>query len=335
MKAIVQDRYGSPDDLELREIDRPAIGDDEVLVRVHATSVHPDVWHMIRGEPYALRLMGAGLRRPKHRVPGSDVAGTIESVGTNVTRFRPGDEVFGATFTGNLWCNGGTYAEYVAVGADCLESKPAAITFEQAAAVPISGSIALQGLREEGRIRYGQKVLINGAGGGVGTFAVQIAKAYGAHVTGIDSAGKLNTIGSIGADRVADYMKEDFTRTGEYYDLILDIAGNHPWSECKRALTPDGTYVLSGADHFGREGRRWFGSLGRFLKLAVMSPFVRQLPGLRGARDPGDRPVVLKELVEAGKLTPVVDRTFPLSDVSEAIRYLETGQARGRIVIAV
>ena len=335
MKAIVQGRYGSPDVLELREIDEPVVKDDEVLVRVRAASVHPDVWHAMRGVPYVLRIMGSGLRRPKNPVPGTDLAGLVESVGRNVTRFHPGDEIFGQSVGANLWGNGGTYAEYAAVPETRLQRKPANLTFEQAAAVLTSGPIAVQGIRDEGRLQPGQKVLINGAGGGVGTIAVQLAKAYGADVTAVDSAGKLDVLRSVGADRVVDYTQEDFTRSGERYDLILDIAGNHPWSDLRRALTPKGTYVLIGHDQYGGSGHPWFGSLGRFFNLMVISPFVSHLHPFRGTKDPGDRLVVLKELIEAGKVTPVIDRTFPLSEVPEAIRYLESGQARGKVVITV
>jgi len=335
MKAIVQERYGSADVLELREIDRPTVDDDEVLVRVRAASVHADVWHAMRGVPYVLRIMGSGVRAPKHRVPGTDLAGVVESVGAKVTRFRPGDEVFGQSLLANLWRNGGAFAEYAAVPEAMLELKPARLTSEQAAAVPTSGSLAVQHVRDEGRTQPGQTVLINGAGGAVGTFAVQLAKAYGAHVTGVDAPGKLDMLRSIGADRVLDYTLEDFTRRDERYDFILDIAGNHRWSECRRALSSDGTYVLSGFDQYGRSGHRWFGSLGRFAKLIVISPFVRHLHPFRGTKDPGDRLVVLKELIESGKVTPVIDRTFPLSDVPEAIRYLESGQAQGKVVITV
>jgi NADPH:quinone reductase-like Zn-dependent oxidoreductase len=289
----------------------------------------------MKGVPYVLRVMGSGLRAPKHRVPGTDLAGLVESVGTNVTRFRPGDEVFGQSLLANLWRNGGTLAEYAAVPQAMLERKPARLTFEQAAAVPTSGSLAVQHVRDEGRTQSGQTVLVNGAGGAVGTFAVQLAKAYGANVTGVDAPEKLDVLRSIGADQVLDYTQDDFTRRDERYDFILDIVGNHPWSECRRALTPDGTYVLSGFDQYGRSGHRWFGSLGRFAKLIVISPFVSHLHPFRGTKDPGDRLVVLKELIEAGKLTPVIDRTFPLSEVPEAIRYLESGRARGKVVITV
>jgi NADPH:quinone reductase-like Zn-dependent oxidoreductase len=272
LKAIVQNGYGSPDVLELRDIDEPVVGDDQVLVRVRAASVHADVWHVTRGRPYVLRIMGAGLRTPKNLVPGTDLAGHVESVGTKVTRFRPGDEVFGQSLGANLWRNGGAFAEYAAVPEARLELKPANLTFEQAAAVPTSGPIAGQGLRDERRFRAGQTVLINGAGGGVGTFAVQLAK---------------------------------------------------------------GTYVLIGHDRYGGAGHRWFGSLGRFAKLLVIAPFVSQLHPFRGAKDPRDRLVVLKELIEAGKVTPVIDRTFPLSEVPEAIRYLASGQALGKLIITI
>ena len=335
MKAIVQDRYGSADVLELREIDRPTAKDDEVLIEVRASSIHADVWHAMRGVPYVLRFMGSGVRAPKHRVPGTDLAGVVESVGASVTRFRPGDEVFGMSLLANLWRNGGAFAEYAAVSEALLQPKPARLTFEQAAAVPTSGSLAVQHVRDEGRTQAGQRVLINGAGGAVGSFAVQLAKAWGANVTGVDATGKLDMLRSIGADEVLDYTKEDFTRRDERYDFVLDIAGNHPWSEAKRAVTPDGTYVLSGFDQYGASRHRWFGSLGRFAKLIVIAPFVSQLHPFRGTKDPGDRLVVLKELIEAGKVTPVIDRTFALSEVPEAMRYLESGQATGKVIITV
>jgi NADPH:quinone reductase-like Zn-dependent oxidoreductase len=335
MKAIVQERYGSPDVLELREVDEPVAGADQVLVRVRAASVHADVWHVMRGQPYVLRIMGAGLRKPKDRIPGTDLAGHVESVGTNVTRFRPGDEVFGQSLAVNLWRNGGAFAEYAAVPEARFERKPAGLTFEQAAAVPTSGSIAVQGVRDEGRVRPGQRVLINGAGGAVGTFAVQLANVYGANVTGVDAAGKLEALRSIGADQVIDHTQEDFTRTGERYDVIIDLPGNHPWSDLRRALTPEGAYVFIGHDQYGSAGHRWFGSLTRFAKLLVISPFVNQVHPFRGAKDPGDRLVVLKELIEAGKVTPVIDRTFQLSEVPDAIRYLESGRAVGKVVISI
>jgi NADPH:quinone reductase-like Zn-dependent oxidoreductase len=336
MKAIVQRKYGSLDVLELRDIDVPEVKDDEVLVRVRAASVHPDVWHVLRGRPYVLRIMGAGLVKPRNSVPGTDLAGSVESVGENVTRFQPGDEVFGESIKGYQWHNGGTFAEYVSAAEDALALKPANVTFEQAAAVPTSGLIALQNVRHQGQVRVGEKVLVNGAGGGVGVFAVQLAKAYGAQVTGVDSGPKLDMLRSIGAHRVIDYTREDFTRGSERYDLIVDIPGNHPFSACRRALTPRGRYVLIGHDQFGDVGRRWFGSLPRFARLMAMTPFVSQLPKLSFSLPPKKESLdVLKEFLEAGKLTPVVDRTYPLPEVPDAIRYLESGQAQGKVVITM
>jgi NADPH:quinone reductase-like Zn-dependent oxidoreductase len=306
-----------------------------VLVRVRAAGLHPDVWHTVRGVPFALRLMSSGLRRPKQRVPGTDLAGVVESIGPGVSRFGPGDEVFGEALRANLWRNGGTYAEFAAVHEDLLEPKPGRLTFEQAAAVPNAAKIAVQGLRDEGRIDAGQRVLINGAGGGVGTAAVQLAVAWGADVTGVDTTDKLDLLRELGAKAVIDHTREDFTMAGGRYDLILDIASIRPYREIRRALTPEGTYVMIGHDHFGAVGRRWIGSLGRFLKLLVRSPFDRHLTGLRGATDPGDRLAVVRELIDVGRFAPVVDRTFPLEDVPAGIRYLETGAARGRIVITI
>ena len=335
MKAIVQDRYGPPDDvLHLREIDRPVAGDDEVLVRVRATCVHPDVWHVVTGRPYVLRLMGAGVFRPTNPVPGTDVAGPVESVGKDVTRFRPGDEVFGETHLGLQWRNGGAFAEYVSVPQDALALKPDGVTFEQAAAVPTSGFIALHNLQGGGQIQPGQHVLINGAGGGVGSIAVQVARAYGARVTGVDCAEKMEMVRSLGADRVVDYTEEDFTQGGERYDFILDVASNLSLSACRRVLTPKGVYVLIGHDHYGRATGRVFGSLPRFLALAVLSPFVRQLPPLDfSIPSKSDVMAVLRDLLEAGKLTPVIDRTYPLEEVPEAMRYLAGGRACGKIIV--
>jgi NADPH:quinone reductase-like Zn-dependent oxidoreductase len=253
-----------------------------------------------------------------------------------VTLFRPRDRVFGESVRGHQWHNGGAYAEYASVPEDQLALKPANITFEQAAAVSTSGIIALQGLREYGQVQPGQKVLVNGAGGGVGTIAVQLAKSYGAAVTGVDSTGKLDLLRSLGADWVIDYTREDFTQSGERFDLIFDIPGNHSLSEYRRALTPKGTYVLIGHDHFGKLGNRFLGGLLRGLKLIVMSPFVSQLPDLSFSMpSKGDSMAVLKELIEVGKLTPVVDRAYPLNEVPMAIRYLEEGHARGKVVIMV
>ncbi|MDH4164616.1 MAG: NAD(P)-dependent alcohol dehydrogenase [Nitrospirota bacterium] len=335
MKAIVQDRYGSPDEvLRLREIEMPAVGDDDVLVRVRAASVHADVWHVVTGQPYVLRLMGGGFSRPKNPVPGTDMAGIVEAVGRNVTRFRPGDEVFGETVKANQWTNGGAFAEYVSAHHGSLEIKPRNVGFEQAAGVPTSGLIVLNNLQGQRSILPGQKVLINGAAGGVGSLAVQIAKARGAVVTGVDSAAKLEMVRSLGADRVIDYRSEDFTRSGERYDLIIDVASTLSLADSKRALAPAGLYVLIGHDHYGKARRPVLGSLPRFFLNAAISSFVRQLG--KSFFEPLDRREtmpVLRELLEAGKITPVIDRTFPLSKVSEAIGYLQEGTARGKIII--
>jgi NADPH:quinone reductase-like Zn-dependent oxidoreductase len=334
MKAIVQDRYGSPDVLKLEEVEMPVAKDDEVLVRVRAASVHPDVWHVMSGRPYALRLMGAGLLRPKNRIPGTDLAGLVESVGKNVTELEPGDEVFGESLSGYQWTNGGTFAEYVSVKQERLALKPDNITFEQAAAVPTSGLIALNNLREAGGVQPGQKVLINGAAGGVGAIALQLAKAYGANVTGVDHTKKLDMVRSLGADHVIDYTREDFTQGSERYDLIFDIPGNHSFSACRRALTPGGTYVLIGHENFGESGHRFLGLLPYFFKLMALSLFVSQLPKASFSMpSKKESMAVLKELLEAGKLTPIIDRTYPLSEVPEAMRYLIDGHPRGKVII--
>ena len=311
MRAIVQNRYGSADVLELHEI--PSRGGRRRAAGPRPRVVDPRR-RLARDAGSALRPAVHGRRRarPKDLVPGTDLAGVVESVGANVTRFRPGDEVFGQSLVANLWRHGGAFAEYAAVPEARFESKPAGLTFEQAAAVPTSGSLAVQVVRDEGRIRAGQNVLINGAGGAVGTFAVQLAKAYGAHVTGVDAADKLDMIRSIGADRVLDYAKEDFTRSGERSDVDPRHRRGPSVAGRRARAHPRGTYVLVGHDQYGAIGHRWFGSLGRFAKLMVISPFVRQLHPFRGAKEPGDRLVVMKELIEAGKVRPVIDQTFAL-----------------------
>jgi NADPH:quinone reductase-like Zn-dependent oxidoreductase len=334
MKAIVQERYGSPDDLELREVDMPAVGDDEVLVRVHAASVHPDVWHVVTGQPYIVRLMGAGLSKPKNPIPGTDMAGVVESVGEGVTRFRPGDPVFGETIVTNQWTNGGAFAEYVSVQQDLLATKPDNVTFAQAASVPTSGFIALLNLRDRSRIGPGKTVLINGGGGGVGALALQLVKAHGAHVTAVDGTSKLGMLRSLGADEVIDYTQEDFTRRGVRYDLIFDVPGNHPFSACRRALKPDGRYVLISHERFGASGKRVFGNIPYFFKLVFLSRFVKQLrgPGLPlPARK--DAMAVLREFLEAGKITPIIDSTYHLSEAREALRHMIEEETQGKVVI--
>ena len=325
VKAIVQDRYGSPDDvLELKDIDKPIVADHDVLVRVHAAGVDPGVWHLMMGLPYLVRFMGYGLRKPRARVRGMDVAGHVDAVGKDVTRFQPGDDVFGT-------CDG-SFAEYARAREDKVASKPANLTFEQAAAVPVSACAALHALRGKGRVQPGQKVLIIGAAGGVGTFAVQLAKAFEAEVTGVCSTTKVDLVRSIGADHVIDYTRHDFAETGQLYDLILDTAGNRSLSRLRSALAARGTLVIVG----GEEGGRWFGG---FQRQILWAPMLSLLVGQKL------RPLVsterqedlqfLKELIEAGKVTPVIDRTYRLSEAPEAIRYLSEGDARGKVVITV
>jgi NADPH:quinone reductase-like Zn-dependent oxidoreductase len=323
MKAIVRDTYGSPEVLELREIAMPKIADEEVLVHVHAAGVGRDVWHIMTGLPYPIRLAGYGFRAPKNPVIGSDMAGVVEALGKNVTRFQPGDEVFGI--------GKGSYAEYVCAREDKLAPKPTNLTFEQAAVVAIMGSTALQALRDHGKVRPGQEVLLIGASGGVGTYAVQIAKAFGANVTGVCSTTKVEMVRSIGADHVIDYTQEDFAEGDQRYDLILDIGGNSSLSRLRRALASRGTLVIVG----GEGGGRWLGGTDRQLRAMMLSPFVGQKLGTFVNKENHEDMLVLKELIEAGKVTPIIDRTYPLAEVPEAIRYLEEGHARGKVVISV
>jgi NADPH:quinone reductase-like Zn-dependent oxidoreductase len=321
MKAVVQDRYGDLDVLEFMDIDQPVVNAGAVLVRVHAAAVGKGDWLTVRGLPYVAR-MRYGLPKPKHPVPGFDVAGRVEAVGSNVTQLQPGDEVFG-------WCDG-AFAEYASVPEGQLVLKPANLTLEQAAAVPVSGFAALQALRDTGGVQPGQQVVIIGASGGVGSFAVQLAKAFGAEVTGVCSTKSLDLVRSIGADHVIDYTQEDFTRTGQRYDLILEMAGNRSLSDLRRALTPKGTLVLVGGS-----GGRWFMGIGRTLRAVVVSPFVGQRLRSFFSKPRGADLVVLKELIEAGKVTPVIDRAFPLSETAEAIRYVGERSTQGKTVITV
>jgi len=334
MKAIVQERYGSPDNLELREVDKPAAGDDEVLVRVRAASLHPDVWHVVAGRPYVLRLGGAGLFKPKNPIPGTDMSGIVESVGKNVTQFRPGDSVFGETIVTHQWTSGGAFAEYVSVRQDSLALKPDNITFEQAASVPTSGFIVLLNLRNPSQLRPGQKVLVNGAGGGVGALALQLAKAHGAHVTAVDTTSKLGMLRSLGADEVIDYTQEDFTKRGVRYDLIFDVPGNHSFSACRRALKPDGRYVLIAHERFGASGKRVFGMIPSFLKLVFLSRFVKQLRGpALPAPTRKDAMETLRGFLEAGKITPVIDSAYPLSQAREACRHMIEDEIHGKVIL--
>jgi NADPH:quinone reductase-like Zn-dependent oxidoreductase len=326
MRAVVYTDYGPPDVLEVKDIKKPEPNDDQVLVKVHAAAVNPYDWHFIRGTPYMMRMMMGGLRKPKDPRIGVDYAGTVEAVGKNVTRFKPGDEVFGNRT--------GAFAEYLCARADrAIALKPANITFEQAAGVPVAGLTALQGLRDHGKVQPGQKVLINGASGGVGTFAVQIAKALGAEVTGVCSTRNVDLVRSLGADHVIDYTKEDFTKGDERYDVILDNVGTQPLSGFRRVLKPNGICVIIGGG--GPNDGKWVGPMARPIKAKLMSPFISQKIGMMMAQGNPDDLKLIADLMQAGKVTTVIDRTYPLSEIREAVRYVEAGRARGKVIIKV
>jgi NADPH:quinone reductase-like Zn-dependent oxidoreductase len=320
MKAIVHRNFGSPDVLTCEEAATPAPGDDEVLVRVRAASLNALDWHLIRATPFPIRLM-AGVRKPKKPTPGCDLAGEVVAAGGKVTEFKAGDAVFGCGRRGTL-------AEYVCAPATALVAKPANVSFEQAAAVPLAGLTALQGLR---RVQPGQHVLINGAGGGVGTFAVQVAKALGAHVTGVCGTHNVAMVRSIGAERVFDYTKEDFTRGGGAYDVIFDVAGNHPFSALRRVLTPNGIVVVAGR----HELRGFFGWFVRLLRDVLRSRFTRQKCAMHSAKFRKEDLTALRDLIEAGKITPVIDRRYPLSEAAEAVRYFAGGHVGGKVVVTM
>jgi len=319
MKAFVQETYGSADVMQLNEIDKPLVGDGAALVRVHAMSVNPADWHAISGTPFVARL-AFGVRKPKNPVPGTDLAGVVEAVGKDVTKLRPGDEVFGWSI--------GAFAEYACTPEDHVVPKPANLTFEQAAAFPIAATTALQGLRDWGQLRAGQTVLVIGASGGVGTFAVQIAKALGAEVTGVCSTRNVEMVRSLGADHVIDYTQQDPLLGGKRYDLIFQLAGTASPSRCRRALTPKGTLLLSSGD-----GR--FTGMGRMAAAAVSGPFVSQALVMRVAKLNQADLLALTELIEAGKVAPVIDRTFAFGETPAAVRYCEEGHTRGKVVITV
>ena len=324
MTAVVQDRYSSAPEglLRVARIDRPAISEDEVLVRVQAASVDRGTWHIMAGLPYPIRLAGFGLRRPKYLHPGRCLAGTVEAVGPGATGFAPGDQVYGT-------CNG-SFAEYVTVPPDKLAAKPTNLTYEQAAAAPISAVTALQGLRDRGRVQPGHKVLIVGASGGVGTVAVQIAKAFGAEVTGVCSTSKVDLVRALGADHVIDYTAGDDT-DGERYDVVLDTGGHRSLRRLRRALTPRGTLVIVGSETEGR----WLGGFDRTIRAMLLSPFVSQnLAPLASSENASDL-IVLSGLIESGQVTPVIDRTYPLEEAAAAIRHMLDGKARGKVVVSV
>jgi NADPH:quinone reductase-like Zn-dependent oxidoreductase len=323
MKAIVQHTYGEPDVLRLQDVDDPSPAADEVLVRVHAAGVDRGVWHLVTGTPYPVRLAGYGLRAPKNPVPGMDVAGVVEAVGEEVTRFRVGDAVFGVAK--------GSFAELARAREDRLAPKPANLGHEQAAVVAVSGVAALRAVRDHGHVSPGQQVLVIGASGGVGTYAVQLAKAFGAEVTGVCSTTKVDLVSSLGADRVIDYSREDFAAGERRYDVILDIGGNSTLRRLRRALTPKGTLVIVG----GETGGRFLGGFDRQIRAMLLSPFVGQRLGTFVSSESAENLVALKELIEAGKVIPVIDRTFPLAEAPDAIRYVEQGRARGKVAITI
>ena len=324
MQVAVYTRYGPPDVVQITDVEKPIPEDNEVLIKVRAASVNPYDWHFMRGMPYLLRLR-AGLRKPKDKRLGVDVAGQVETVGRNVTQFKPGDEVFGVSR--------GAFAEYACPSESKLARKPENVTFGQAASVPIAGLTALQGLRDKGQIQPGQRVLINGAAGGVGTFAVQIAKSFGADVTGVCSTRNLDMLRSIGADRVIDYTQEDFTKREQRYDVILDCVANHSLSAFRQILNPKGHYIMVGAADGG--GRWMIGLLARLIKALVLSCFVSQKLVMVGAKANKEDLTILHDLMQAGKVTPVIDRRYSLREVPEAIRYLEQGHTRGKVLITL
>ncbi len=323
MKAIIYTEYGPPDVLQLKEVEKPTPKNDELLIKVHAASVNYSDWAFVRGKPFLVRLMGSGLLKPNNTILGADIAGLVEAVGRNVKQFQPGDEVFG-DISG---CGWGGFAEHVSVSENALALKPANLTLEEAAAVPQAAVVALQGLRDKGQIQPGQKVLINGASGGIGTFAVQIAKSFGAEVTGVCSTKNLDMVRSIGADHVIDYTQEDFCQNGKLYDLIVATAGYRSIFDYKRALSPKGTYVMTG------------GSMAQVFQAGLLGPSISEKGGKKlgnlSAKPSQKDLVSMRELIEAGKVVPVIDRCYPLSEVPDAVRYYGEGHARGKVVITV
>lgn len=324
MKAVVYTQYGSPDVLQLEEVEKPASADNEVLVKVHAVALNYADWGLLTGKPFMVRLMAGGVLKPKNKILGADIAGRVEAVGKNASHFQPGDEVFG-DISGGGW---GGFAEYVSVPENVLVRKPANVTFEEAAAVPLAAVTALQGIRDKGQIQPGQKVLINGASGGVGSFAVQIAKSFGTEVTAVCSTGKMEMVRSIGADHIIDYTKEDFTQNGRHYDLIIGANGYHPLSDYKRALAPGGTYVCTG------------GTLAQVFQAMLLGPLMSvsgdKKLGSMGVAKPNQKDLAfLKTFLEAGKIVPVIDKCYPLRETAAAFRYLGEGHARGKVVVTL
>ena len=336
MRAIAQRRYGDPDRvLQVVDLPEPELGPDQVRVQVRAASVHPDIWHAVTGHPCFLRLVGSGLFRPRNPVPGIDLAGVVEAVAEGVQTLRPGDRVFGDLTRGSQWSNAGTFAEVCAVSADALAVMPPGLGFEEAAAVPGSGVIAVQAVHDQGQIEAGHRVLVNGAGGGVGVYAVQLARAAGAEVTAVDHPCKLEMLRAIGAGRVIDYTRQSALRGDVHYDRIIDVASTLPFDKAGAALTPDGLFVLIGHDHYGESAGRWFGSIPRFVRMMMSTPLRGHLPDMNPVQDTSHRIGVRRDRLEAGTLVPVVDRVFPLEQVGDALRHLRSGLALGKVVLRI
>lgn len=335
MKAVIADQYGAPAQLRLGEVERPVPGPGEVLIRVHAASVHADVWHMVRGVPYALRLMGGGLRRPANPIPGTDASGVVEELGPGASRFQVDDAVFGEVVEGFQWRNGGSFAEYVTAPESALERIPDGVSFVDSAAVPTSALIALFSVRTEARVRPGERVLVNGAAGAVGQFAVQIARADGGHVTAVERADRLDLLALVGADEVIDGTGTDYTAGPQRYDVVIDIPGNRPFSQVRRILSDTGRYLLIGHDRYGAGGHRWLGSIPRVFALTARSAFSAQVPRPNFSGPGPEAMAQLAQLVASGAIHPVVGRTFPLDEAAAALEHLESGQARGKVVLTM
>ena len=335
MRAVIADQYGAPAQLRLGEVDRPVPGEGQVLIRVHAASVHADVWHMVRGVPYALRLMGGGLRRPANPIPGTDAAGVVEALGPGVTRFQVGDPVFGEVVEGFQWRNGGTFAQYVTAPEPRLERIPDGVSFVDAAAVPTSALIALFTVRNEADVQAGERVLVNGAAGAVGQFAVQIAQADGAHVTAVERTDRMDLLREVGADEVIDGTHADYTSGPQRYDVVIDIPGNHSFAKVRNVLSDTGRYILIGHDRYGAAGHRWMGSIPRVFALMARSAVSAQVPRPDFSGPGPDAMRILAEMLATGAIHPVVGRTYPLAEAVAALEHLESGHARGKVVLTM
>ena len=335
MRAVIAEQYGAPAQLRIGEVDRPVPGEGQVLIRVHAASVHADVWHMIRGVPYALRLMGGGLRRPANPIPGTDAAGVVAELGPTASRFQVGDRVFGEVVAGFQWRNGGSFAEFVCAPEAALEHIPEAVTFVDAAAVPTSALIALFTVRQEAGVQPSERVLVNGAAGAVGQFVVQIARADGAHVTAVERSDRLDLLAAIGADEVIDGTGTDYTAGPQRYDVVIDIPGNHSFAKVRRVLSDTGRYILVGHDHYGAAGHRWLGSMPRVFALMARSAVSSQVPRPDFSGPGPDAMRVLADMLASGAIRPVVGRTYPLAEAVAALEHLESGQARGKVVLTM